>query len=112
MKDAAWKLRMLMLNIEVDYYWMIWRIRIFAHRNFSFRTFVLILLFVLTVLFCGISRADNCQDPDTLSPQMKKAYYELKRASDELGGFSVSIKCYPPPTHIQLKAERKYHHGN
>ena len=112
MKDMAWKLRILMLNIEVDSYWMFWRIRVFAHRYFTIRAFVLMALFLLTLLFCGISRADNCQDPDTLTPQMKKAYYELKRASDELGGFSVSIKCYPPPTHIQIKEERKLNHGN
>lgn len=36
----------------------------------------------------------NCKDPNKLSPQMRKAYFELKKSSKELGGFSVGIRCY------------------
>lgn len=33
----------------------------------------------------------NCQDPNTLSPQLKKAYDQLKKVSN--GDFGVSIRC-------------------
>lgn len=55
------------------------------------------LLLALAFLIFGatfVNASDKCQDPNTLTPQMKKAYYELKKASEELGGFRVSIKCY------------------
>lgn len=60
--------------------------------------FIVGLCIFVGVLVLGVALAfgqDKCQDPSTLSPQLKKAYYELKKASTELGGFSVSIKCYP-----------------
>ena len=31
-------------------------------------------------------------NPNTLSPELKKAYYELKKASEQLGGFTVSCR--------------------
>lgn len=51
------------------------------------------IVFLLGVFCPRVHAQDKCQDPSSLSPQMKKAYYELKKASQELGGFSVSIKC-------------------
>ena len=64
-------------------------------------------LAILALSGCGDPSAfakDSCQDPNNLPPKLKKAYYELKRASQELGGFSVSIKCYP--------SKRKDYNGN
>lgn len=55
-------------------------------------TILLALLVRGFCLLCVTAYAD-CQDPNTLSPKMKKAYYELKKASQEEGGFKVSIKC-------------------
>ena len=51
--------------------------------------YILILMTFLTVN----AYADDCQDPEKLDPQMKKAYYQLKQAEKELGGFKVEILC-------------------
>ena len=51
--------------------------------------YILILMTFLTVN----AYADDCQDPEKLDPQMKKAYYQLVEASKQLGGFKVEILC-------------------
>lgn len=58
-----------------------------------FIALILAIIFAITFLAIKPAHAENCQDPSTLSPKMKKAYYELKKASQELGGFKVSIEC-------------------
>lgn len=56
--------------------------------------FYIIASLIVTALFLGVvlASADTCQDPSKLSPKMKKAYYQLKKAEKE-AGFKVSIKC-------------------
>jgi hypothetical protein len=56
---------------------------------------VVVAAILATILFYGTALcfADDCQDPSKLDPQMQKAYYQLKEASKQLGGFSVSIRC-------------------
>ncbi len=59
--------------------------------------FYIIASLIVTALFLGVVLAhasDKCQDPSKLSPKMKKAYYQLKKAEKE-AGFKVSIKCTP-----------------
>jgi len=40
---------------------------------------------------------EQCQDPETLSPELKKAYFELKELLKDEKDISVKIKCNPKP---------------
>lgn len=67
-----------------------------ARRTLSLAKFYVIGVIVanLVLLACFCAHADDkCQDPSKLSPKMKKAYYQLKKA-----GLDVSIRCNPVKT--------------
>lgn len=52
----------------------------------------LLLIFVMCLMAsCNHLAHATCQNPNTLSHQLKKAYYELKSSSK--GDFKVSIRC-------------------
>ncbi len=51
------------------------------------------IVLAVIMLFLAPKAHAACNDPNNLSPELKKAYYELKKASQEMGGFTVSIKC-------------------
>lgn len=48
---------------------------------------------VLVLLFTAPLYADQCQDPEKLSPELREAYYELKEMEKQIDGMLVSIRC-------------------
>lgn len=55
----------------------------------------MIKLIIMSILLLPThAYGDECTNPQNLPPNLKKAYDELKKASEELGGFSVSVRCF------------------
>ena len=54
---------------------------------------VCIGLAALMLLIAAVAQADDCQDPEKLTPELKKAYYELKELEEEIQGMTVAIRC-------------------
>lgn len=48
---------------------------------------------ILVLLMATTVSADTCENPDTLPPKMKKAYYQLLEASKQIEGMKVEVKC-------------------
>ena len=64
--------------------------------------FIIIILVALVLFFmpgCAFAQEpitvnkDDCQNPETLSPEMKKAYEELKELLKDENGIDVKIQC-------------------
>ncbi len=72
------------------------REKIFESEEMKLYKFYIIGVLVVNMVVMGVvlAHASDCQDPSKLSPKMKKAYYQLKKAEKE-AGFKVSIKCSP-----------------
>lgn len=100
--------------MKIDHEYRSWKkkngVPAFHHRTPLTRTkedlenalfvFVGIVLATAIIFFCvSVERAwgaDDCQDPDKLSPELRAAYYQLKEAEKEIPGMKVSIRCDLP----------------
>ena len=52
------------------------------------------IILTLLILSPGIALATtDCQDPKGLTPELKKAYYQLKEIAKEIEGMDVKIRC-------------------
>lgn len=59
------------------------------------QAFLVIGSILLAILILACQPAHSCeQDPSKLSPELRKAYEQLKAAEKEIPGMKVSIRCY------------------
>ncbi len=67
----------------------------------AIRVYVPLAIFIILILVCAklsqaqepITVKDDCQNPETLSPEMKKAFEELKNLLKDEPGIKVEIDC-------------------
>lgn len=60
---------------------------------FTALIFCMVIITMAVLYFSTTVHAAECQDQNTLTPQLKKTYYESVKMCKEIG-CSVSIRCY------------------